>query len=52
MLELTDNEKVINDAFEHLSNDKVMEFFINSFGDKINPMIDITLIMQFQFVIL
>ena len=37
MLELIDNEKVINDAFEHLSNDKVMEFFINSFGDKINP---------------
>ena len=37
MLELIDNEKVINDAFQHLSNDKVMEFFINSFGDKINP---------------
>ena len=37
MLELIDNEKVINDAFKHLSNDKVMEFFINSFGDKINP---------------
>ena len=37
MLELIDNEKVINDAFEHLSHDKVMEFFINSFGDKINP---------------
>ena len=35
MLELIDNEKVINDAFEHLSNDKVMEFFINSLMLKI-----------------
>ncbi len=37
MRELINNEKVINDAFKHLSNDKIMRFFIDSFGDKINP---------------
>ena len=38
MADLINNPIIIKKAYDHLSNDPVLKYLIEKFGDKINPL--------------